>query len=145
MTGNRTFEVMILEDHYYSNKILSKYVSKQLESHLPANMTYQVHSYKSGTECILNIHKGLRVAVLDYYLTHDVGDQSVLINGHEIMRFIQRVNPNCKIIMVSSLRNPEIVDQIKQDGAFAYIDKHVQTHEQIGIALEQAILESLKS
>lgn len=145
MTENKIFEVMILEDHYYSNKILSKYVSQVLEEQLPNSFSYQVSSFKSGTECILNINKSLDVAILDYYLTNDVGDESVLINGHEIMHFIQRVNPTCKIIMVSSLRNPEVVHQIKEDGVFAYIDKHVQTHEHIGAAVAQAIQFSIKS
>lgn len=144
MPTSQTFEVMILEDHYYSNKILSKYVTTLLETNLPFNTKYKVHSYKSGTECILNIHNSINIAILDYYLTHDVGDSSVLINGHEVMRFIQKVNPSCKIIMVSSLRNPEVVNLIKKEGVYAYIDKHVQTHEHIGMAVEKAIQESLQ-
>ncbi|MBU2020309.1 MAG: response regulator [Bacteroidetes bacterium] len=139
MNTNKKLEVLVLEDHYYSNKILSKYVNDLLEKHLPKETGYEVQSFKSGTECILNVSKTLDIAILDYYLTHDDSDASVHLNGHEIMRYILKVSPECKIIMVSALRNPSVVSQIKDDGVFAYIDKHVQTHEEIGKALQEVI------
>ena len=139
MKDPKEIEIVVLEDHFYSNKILSKYISTILDRNIPKEQGYKIHSFKSGTECILNIPSDLDIAILDYYLTNDDSDASVDLNGHEIMLYILRVAPNCKIIMVSALRNPEIVLKIKDDGVFAYIDKHVHTHEEVGHALQKAL------
>lgn len=132
---------MVLEDHYYSNRIIAKYVNNILADQLPPQRPFELLTFKSGTECILNLPKDLDIAILDYYLTHDDSDTSVNLNGFEIMKYILRLSPYCKIIMVSALRNPEIVSEIKKEGVFAYIDKHVESHEEVGKAVRAAILE----
>jgi DNA-binding NarL/FixJ family response regulator len=134
-----TIEVMILEDHYFSNKILSKYIHNVLEASLPEGQNFKISSFKSGTECVMQMPEKLDLAILDYYLTNDDSDASVDMNGLEILRFIQRKSPECKVIMVSALRNVDIVHQIKEENIFAYIDKHEGGHEEIGKLVKQAL------
>lgn len=142
MHQSTTFKIIVLEDHFYTNKILSKYVEQIARESVPANVQVEVSSYKSGILCMLETDKGVNIAILDYYLTHDTGDTCVQLNGLEIMRFIHKIAPNCKMIMVSALRNKSIVDNLKEEGVFAYIDKHTNSHEKIGSALQEAIEQS---
>lgn len=45
------------------------------------------------------------------------------LDGVSALREIKRIDPNARIVMISSTRNQRLVDQIKQLGASAYIQK----------------------
>jgi len=81
----------------------------------------KIQAYYTGEEFLKHLKKEPCVVILDYYLNSSYKDA---MNGLEVLKRIMKVNPETKVIILSSQDKMEVaVDTIKH-GAYDYIVKN---------------------
>lgn len=105
--------------------------SLSLDFGLSHSGNYIVHTYKSGEECIKNLHKNPDVIVLDYYLPGK--------NGHDILREVKQTHPDIPIIIMSSQNDIQVAVDLLKDGAYDYIIKNKYATLKLNSIIEQIL------
>ncbi len=116
MILQKTFKIVVLEDNEFYNRLLTK----QLQNYTDIiaaqkNYSFEVSSYLHAVDCLTNFKADTDVAFIDYYL----GD----ITGLEIIKKIKEKCPDCKIIIISQVRNVKTTRATLAEGALEYIFK----------------------
>lgn len=105
--------------------------SLSLDFGLSHSGNYIVHTYKSGEECIKNLHKNPDVIVLDYYLPGK--------NGHDILKEVKQTHPDIPIIIMSSQNDIQVAVDLLKDGAYDYIIKNKYATLKLNSIIEQIL------
>lgn len=100
--------VFIVED----NELDSMYLDYKLRETL-AN--YNLVTFKSGEECLNNLHLNPDLVILDYFLTGD--------NGLSILKKIKEFDEEIPVILISHQKDLDIVIKAFHEGAHDYIIK----------------------
>jgi DNA-binding NarL/FixJ family response regulator len=74
------------------------------------------------------------VVLLDYFLDVSPGAAK---DGLEILRKLKEISPEIKVIMVTSVDNPKIVDLAKKQGALDYVVKNAAGFNNLDAVLEK--------
>lgn len=105
--------------------------SLSLDFGLSHSGNYIVHTYKSGEECIKNLHKNPDVIVLDYYLPGK--------NGHDILKEVKQAHPDMPVIIMSSQNDIQVAVDLLKDGAYDYIIKNKYATLKLNAIIEQIL------
>jgi DNA-binding NtrC family response regulator len=95
----KTIRIAVVEDNEYYNHLLTSGLKVHLASLPYASMIhFEINSYTNAHDALVNITKNTDIVFLDYYL----GD---MFTGLDILRKIKKVNPHCKVVMLSQVKN----------------------------------------
>ncbi len=131
------FNVIVLEDSAFFNDILTR----QLQNYTDAiaadkNFSYDIQSYTNVNDCLRNLKAETDIAFLDYYLSDS-------INAIDVMKKIQKKCDDCKIIVLSQIRNIKTSLQTINEGAADFISKDRFALARCCYILEEVINERL--
>ncbi|MFN3916618.1 MAG: response regulator [Flavobacteriales bacterium] len=142
METSKKIKIVIVEDDYYYNKVLTKYISNVCRSAYPSYQ-FEIKSHLTAHECIEELEDDTNIMLLDYYFVNPEDDEE--LNGEDVLREVQKHCPNCKVIMMSAMQDSHRAVELMRKGVFEYIDKNVNTHDRIGAILQKALNSQLKS
>lgn len=89
----------------------------------------QVSTFNSGIDCLDHIHQNPEVVFLDHHMD--------VYNGFETLRKIKRYNPNIFVVMVSAQEDIDMAVATLKHGAFDYIRKDKNLHQNIAAVLSR--------
>lgn len=107
-----------------------------LTDHLEASGRYNVSTFTTGEACMEQLGKKPDVIVLDYYLDSAVPGA---LNGMEILQRIKSVDPDLKVVMLSSQEHYGIALQTIAKGALYYVIKDNQAFGEIEHLLSEIV------
>lgn len=108
-------KIFVVEDDPAYAKFLNYVVS--------LNPDYEVEFYKTGKECVENLHKNPSIITLDYSLPDMAGEQ--------VLQFIRGHDPNISVIIVSAQEKIGTAVELLKSGAFDYITKDQDTKDRL--------------
>lgn len=111
----KPFRIFVVEDDEWYNRLLVH--------NLSLNPDYDIESFKTGKECLGNLHKAPDVITLDYRLPD--------IKGLEMLKKIKAVNEDIQVILISEQSEIEVVVELLKFGAYDYIVKSNDIRERL--------------
>ncbi|HET7818639.1 MAG TPA: response regulator [Bacteroidia bacterium] len=117
MSEQKTFRIVIMEDDEFFNDVLTH----KLEQYtailgIEKNCNFEIHSYTSAKDCLRNLKNNIDVAFVDYYLGNG-------ITGYDIVKKIKEKCWDCKIVILSQVRNIKTTSLSLNEGAIDFILK----------------------
>jgi len=137
-TKKKTIKITIVEDDHYFNRILTKYVSTICNERVYINLKFEVKSFKSAHSCIENLDDDTDIMILDFFLFDE--EESDVLTGMDVLEKVKIYCPDCKVIVVSSLKDPATIEKIMQEGIYEYVDKNINTTNRIGAILQSVVV-----
>lgn len=96
----------------------------------------EVFVFSTGEECIQNIKAKPSIIILDYYLNHHYYDA---MNGMHVLKKVKQLNPDTKIIMLSSQRSMDVAIDMLKYNAYDYVTKNEGAFTKINLILQEII------
>ena len=93
---------------------------KSLEIEFLNHADFEIETFATGEQCLVNMHKQPDVIILDYHLD---GIIKGAINGIETLDKIKEINANTPVIMLSSQDKIEVAVSCMHHKAFDYVIK----------------------
>jgi len=121
LNTTKPLKVFVVEDETMYNRMVS-YVFK-------LNPDHEVHSFKTGQECLENLHLNPDIISLDYSLPD--------MTGAEILEKITAFNNAIKVIVLSGQTEIQVALNLLKKGAYEYIVKDDDTKEKLLNAVER--------
>ncbi len=109
------YTVFVVEDNEWYNKLLVYTLS--------LNPDYNVKSFFSGKEVLNCLHEKPDVITIDYRLPD--------MDGEELMRKIQAVNPDIELIIISEQDDIKTAVELLKQGAYDYIVKEKDIRDRL--------------
>jgi len=117
MNTQRPFRIIILEDNEFYNNLLTRQLKNYTDAiAMDKGYDIDIESYTNASDCIRNLKPDTDVAILDYYL----GDSK---NAMDILKVIKQKSPNCKVVIISQVRNIKTSFETLNEGAYTFIYK----------------------
>jgi len=113
------FRIAVLDDNLFYNKLLFNHIKNYFDEYgLINNCVFSVKSYVSTYDFIENLSEKTDVVLIDFFLQ----------NGENAINVIEQIKqkcPDCKIIVISGVRNIDTYYKTYWLGAvdFVYKDK----------------------
>ena len=104
-------------------------LATMLADHLRATTPHQVSVFRTGEECLAQLHHGPDLVVLDYHLNNEVRDAA---DGARILERIKRLDRHVQVIMLSGQDRYGVALGTVQKGAAHYVVKGKGQFEEIG-------------
>ncbi|HAE13799.1 MAG: response regulator [Chitinophagales bacterium] len=109
--------------------------AQMMEDHLRSKYPhFEIHSYKTGEECVDNMDKNPGIVILDYHL--DSIDKTAR-NGIEILNYITKQYPDTYTIMISGQDNIDVAVECMRSGAYDYVVKNETSFVRTEAAIER--------
>lgn len=137
----QTVNIVLVEDNQYYNRLLTKYVKTICSGSFFKSYDFNVISYFSAHEAIEELSDDWNILVLDYFLFNS--EEPDILTGADVMKEVSIHCPDCKIIIMSGMRDKTKIMKLKESGIYAYVDKNVSSKNRVG-ALLLTILEESK-
>ncbi|MCX7168846.1 MAG: response regulator [Proteobacteria bacterium] len=100
-----------------------------------AESTYQVEYVQSGLEALKKVEESpFDLVILDFMMPK--------MDGMEVLRRVQQIQPGIKVIMVTGLDQAETAKRAKDLGVFAYLPKPFDPDD-LKLAVENAVRPSV--
>lgn len=111
------FKIAILEDNMFYNRLLKKQLDDYFENlGVLTNCVFSIKSYTNTNDFVNNLTEGTDVALLDFYL--EDGETAL-----KVMEKIKEKSPECKIIIISGIKNVHSYYKTFWLGAVDFITK----------------------
>lgn len=94
----------------------------------------KVKSFRTGEDCLKELHLNPDIILLDYYLNAVVPEAS---NGMEILKKIKKIKPSTHVIFLSGKKR--MGDEVLERGAYDYIYKSENVLSTIRNIIEDTI------
>jgi len=104
--------------------------------HLRSNKFTNIKEFKTGDECLGNLHLNPDIIILDYSIEGT--------SGLELMKKVKATQPFIDFIFLSGQNDVEIAISILKLGAFDYVVKNDKAPKRLVKAIEQAIMSTNK-
>ncbi|MBA3681222.1 MAG: response regulator [Bacteroidetes bacterium] len=131
------FNVIVLEDSDFYNSILTRQLQTYTDSiAVDKHFSYDIQSYTNIKDCIRNLKPETDIAFLDYYLNDG--------NALDVMKKIKQKCENCKIIILSQIKNIKTSLQTLNEGASDFICKDRHALARCCYILEEIINQRLR-
>ncbi len=128
------FKIFVVEDSDIFRELLARFVEDiNGREFLTKNENFEIHSFRSGEECINELSKCKPdIVLLDYYLNGQAPKvPEDLIDGLETLKQIKKYSPKSKIIAVTSQGDFWVSTQFYLWGASDYISKGPGIREKV--------------
>lgn len=111
------FRIAILEDNMFYNRLLKKQLDDYFENlGVLTNCVFSIKSFTDTQDFVKNLSGDIDVALLDFYLQE--GETAL-----KVMEKIREVSPNCKMIIISGIKNVDSYNKTSWLGAVDFIAK----------------------
>jgi two-component system response regulator AtoC len=124
----KDLKVFMVED----NELFAHMISEALAS----QYGYKVEVFYTGEDMLKRINEKPDVVLLDFQL--DSSDQNCM-NGDKVLEQIMKVQPQTKVVIISSQDDLEQAIELLKYGACDYICKDLQSVNNIAITLQRLI------
>lgn len=117
MKPQNHFKIVVLEDSDFYNNLLTM----QLQNYTSAMATdkhcsFDIQSYTNANDCLRNLNSDTDIAFVDYYLNDSK-------NALDILKIIKQKCTDCRVIIISQVKNLKTSYQTMKEGAFNFISK----------------------
>lgn len=119
--SNNTKIFVVEDDQMYQRMV--KYIAEM-------NPDHEVHVFKTGKECLNNLHLNPDIISLDYTLPD--------MNGAEVLKQIMNRNEQAAVLVLSGQKDISTAVELVQSGAYDYIEKGPNTRDRLMSAIERA-------
>ena len=119
--------VFVVEDNEMQSMMMDYVLSKE--------NPYKVVRFKSGEECLANLHQNPDVIVLDYTLPG--------INGMETFNAIKKHNPGLPVFIISATDDKELDEKFLEAGVYSYIVKKSDAFHSLGNTITSLLSNSV--
>lgn len=109
--NNQTLRIFMVEDDAVYSRML-KYI-------LELNPDHEIFEFKTGKDCINNLHQKPDVITLDYSLTD--------MTGAEVLKKVKNFDPDINVIILSGQTDISTAVNLLKEGAYDYITKDNDT------------------
>jgi DNA-binding NtrC family response regulator len=117
----KIFRIVILDDSEFFNNIFYRQLNeftKVLSNE--KNCEIEVYSFTTTADFMRNLKEDTDIAFVDYYLGNGT-------TGLDIMKRIQAITPQCKVIIVSQVNSIRLAALSYQEGIVDFILKDLHT------------------
>jgi DNA-binding response OmpR family regulator len=97
-----------------------KMILNLLEYTFQNRQDYHVICYKTGEECLENLHQNPSLIVLDHVLADRDSDQ---LSGLETLIEIRKVNKEVPVVILTGQGDDELLSEFMENGADRYLTK----------------------
>lgn len=139
IANKKLIKIVIVEDDKYYNKLLTKYVETLCNEKVYPQFKFEIKTFLTAHDCIEQLEDDLDIMLLDYYLINDEEDE--VLNGADVLKEVHTYSPDCKVIVISELKEAHEVVQLMKSGIYEYVDKNVNSRDRVGAVLQKAISE----
>ncbi|MGZ4048550.1 MAG: response regulator, partial [Bacteroidia bacterium] len=115
MTLTKPKHIFIVEDNEIYSMMLDYILSK--------DSIYEFVHFKSGEECLANLHLNPDIIILDYGLPG--------MNGYETLLEIKKYNPNIHVVFLSNNEDEKLKRKLLKAGADYYVLKQGHGEKEI--------------
>ena len=112
------------------------FFSELLRDHIERNPRYNVETFHTGEECLVNLYKDPDLIILDYYLDKSHKNAA---NGLEILKEIKKANSTQHIIMLSGQEQYGVALQTMASGAEYYIQKDKSSFDKVDKLMKELL------
>lgn len=130
MATEKLTSLFIVDDSEIERSMLTDYLAKYKQ--------LEIKDFSNGEYCLKEIITGNLqepdFVLMDYFLD---GTSGATKDGLEILSKLKEVSPDTKVIMFTSVNNERIMALAKSKGAFEYIVKGPNSHQQLDTILEK--------
>ncbi|MDX2172762.1 MAG: sigma-54 dependent transcriptional regulator [Bacteroidota bacterium] len=99
------------------------WMGEMLKHHLSLNPDYQITLFKTGKDCLNNLHNKPDIISIDFGLPD--------MNGNELLEKIQLINKSIPVIVISGQEDVSVAINFLKQGAKDYIIKDDHTKEML--------------
>lgn len=143
MLKKKNFKIAIVEDDFFYNRTLSKYISSICNSQTYPNATFEIKSFTTAHDAISELDDDLDIMVLDYYLFNPDSDEK--LNGEDVLDTVNKHCDNCKVIMISAQKDAATAIQLLKKGIHEYVDKNVSSSNRLGSIIQKVVQHRLSA
>ena len=126
----KKFRIFVVEDSDIFRDLLSVFI-KEIGSKkkFREKISCEVHSFKSGEECVQALNEKPDIVVLDYQLdpgakrSSALGKKNKPMNGLETLKVIKKVLPSVEAVMVTAKGDFSVNTGALDAGAAEYLEK----------------------
>jgi DNA-binding NarL/FixJ family response regulator len=118
-------KIFIVDDDTMLTEALSDYLSRKSDA--------EITVFDTGEECLQHMDEKPDGVILDYYLNTV---QKEAANGMEILKAIQKKNPDTHVIMLSGQEHYGVALKIVKQGAEQYVIKDEKSFAKIASMIE---------
>ncbi len=97
-----------------------KVILNLLEYTFQSRRDYDVICYKTGEECLENLHRNPNLIVLDHILESMDEDS---LNGLETLKEIRKVNKEVPVVILTGQGDDQLLSEFMENGADKYLTK----------------------
>ena len=120
-TVNNTRIFVVEDDPVYQRMV--KYIAEM-------NPDHEVYVFKTGEECLNNLHLNPDIISLDYTLPD--------MTGAEVLKKIVHINERAAVLVLSGQKDISTAVELVQSGAYDYIEKESNTRDRLISSIERA-------
>ncbi len=128
---NRPLKIFVVEDSDLYRELLKRFIQTiDRDFIFEENKNYVISQFKSGEECVKNLHQNPDIVVLDYYL-NGYNNEPNAIDGMETLKRIKFLRPRTHVIIITSKGDMSLASQFIKNGASDYISKEPGVREKL--------------
>lgn len=135
--ATKTVQIAIVEDDIYYNRVLTKYIQTVCSRSFFPGLSFVISSYNNGHDFVEKFDESTDILLLDYYLYN--ADEFEQINGADILKIVRKNAPECKVILLTALTDPEALKELHSHGLLAHVDKNISSTNRVGAILQNTI------
>lgn len=133
------FKIVVLEDNDFYNKLITNHIKNYINNiALIKGFTFEISSFTSFKDCILNFSDDTNIIISDYYLNDGY-------NAMHLLEHIRNKNSNCQIVILSQTQSIKTAISTLLEGACEFIHKDKKALANSGLVVEEIIAQQLKN
>jgi DNA-binding NtrC family response regulator len=138
MSQTNHFNIIILDDNDFYNKILTLQVKRFTEEmQLEKGYSFDIRSYTHASDCLRNLQADIDIAIVDFYL----GESNAL----SVIKVIKEKCEDCKVVIVSKANNIRSYYENLNEEAYHFIYKDNKTLSECCFIVEEIISRKIAS
>lgn len=141
MTLKKKVKIAIVEDDLFFNKSIERLVQNVCSSQAYSDFHFEIKTYLNAYDCMCQLEPDTDIMFLDYYLINV--EERKMLNGYHVLNQVKEKCTDCKVVMVSSLKNFQTAVEMMRRGAYEFVTKGRDPHHRIGEVLQGILSQKL--
>ena len=114
-----------------------KMILNLLEYTFQSRQDYEVVCFKTGEECLENLHQKPKVIVLDHIPT-GIGNNK--LNGLDTLKEIRKINKDIPVVILTGQGDDDLLTEFIENGANRYLTKDDYFIDSLVETIQQLII-----
>jgi DNA-binding NtrC family response regulator len=133
----KIFRIVVVEDSEFFNMVLTKQLENYVEGlALERNCKFEIQSFTSASDCMRNMDEETDIAFVDFYLGNG-------ITAVDILEKFKQKCKDCKVIVISQVRNMKTSIMTLAKGALDFIFKDLNALAKACFLVEELVNQKL--